>query len=210
MKSSKVISALLCASVIIGCAGCSTQVKETTGSSEPSMTLSDNVILTNYANDGFLEGYDTFDVTSPDLVDGIWQDVISNTFLGENASPELTWSPVEGAEEYVIYMVDMNSNGYLQWKSGGIHETSLPRGWAPKLLEYNGPHVGHGDTHQYDVFVVALKAPAGRLRGGINGINPQMASFIKGLDIDENGNSGNIIAYGRISGLFTDARYRDI
>ncbi len=157
----------------------------------------------------YLVEYDTFEVTSTDLVDGVWSDVISNTHIGENMSPQLSWEPVEGATEYVIYMVDSNSNGFLHWKSAGITETNLPTGWAPKLTEYNGPHVGHGYTHNFDVYVIALRAPANRLKGAMNWVNPQLDSFMEEVDTDIYGNTGKIIACGKITGAFTDARFRD-
>ncbi len=157
----------------------------------------------------YLPGFATFEVTSEDLVDGRWADNISNTHIGENESPELKWEPVEGAGQYVIYMVDRNSNGYLHWKSEGITETELPHGWAHKLTEYNGPHIGHGYTHTFDVYVIALKAPVERLKGALNAVNPRMQEFFLELDTDSEGNTGNIIAYGKVSGLYTDARFRN-
>lgn len=157
----------------------------------------------------YLLEHDTFEVTSTDLIDGVWSDEISNTHIGQNNSPQLSWEPVEGATEYVIYMVDSNTNGFLHWKSAGITETELPTGWAPKLKEYNGPHVGHGYTHEFDVYVIALRSPANRLKGAMNWVNPQLDAFMEEVDTDIYGNTGNIIAYGKISGTFTDARFRD-
>ena len=60
-----------------------------------------------------------------------------------------------------------------------------------------------GDTHIYDVYVIALKEPVERLKGGLNGSNPKFVEFIQGLDTDSEGNTGNIIAYGKLSGSFT-------
>ena len=37
----------------------------------------------------------------------------------------------------------------------------------------------------------------------------ELAEFIKELDTDKDGNTGNIISYGKISGLFTDSRFRN-
>ena len=144
----KLITSLLCASLMISLAGCAKQTDNTT---QPAAKATDAVV--NMVSNTYLEGYDTFEVISPDVIDGVWVDDISNTKLGDNSSPALSWQPVEGAEEYVIYMVDRNSKGFLHWKSGGVKETELPRGWAPKDLEYNGPHVGHGYTHMYDIYV---------------------------------------------------------
>ena len=70
------------------------------------------------------------------LTDGVWNDIISNTNIGENKSPQLSWEPVEGAKVYAVYMFDTNTNGYLHWRSGGITETSLPEGWASDYVLY--------------------------------------------------------------------------
>ena len=164
--------------------------------------------LTDDMCGGYLDGYSTFNVTSESLTDGIWNDITSNTNIGENKSPQLSWEPVEGAAVYAVYMFDTNTNGYLHWKSGGITETSLPEGWASPL-DYNGPHIGHGYTHNFDIYVIALKAPVEKLKGTVNGQNKKLGEFIKELDTDKDGNTGNIISYGRISGLFTDSRFRD-
>ena len=96
----------------------------------------------------------------------------------------------------------MNTNGFIHWKSVGITQTEIPQGWASSE-DFIGPWPAPGDTHIYDVYVIALKEPVDRLKGGLNAINPKFESFIQGLDTDSEGNSGNIIAYGKISGAFT-------
>ena len=50
------------------------------------------------ADNSFIDEYDHFTVTSEDIHDGVWDDVISNTNAGSNKSPQLSWEPVEGAE----------------------------------------------------------------------------------------------------------------
>ena len=228
MKKIRITAAFLSIVLLTVFPACSKKLTETTSSpdtssevqTEPESSLITETAVTETSEENiketeafvyhsYLDGYDSFEVTSPDLIDGVWSDVISNTHIGGNESPELSWEPVEGAQEYVIYMVDANSNGFLHWKSSGITGNSLPRGWAPKLLEYNGPHVGHGYTHVYDIYVIAIKAPADRLHGAMNAVNPRMEEFIEEVDTDIDGNSGNIIAVGKISGTFTDARFRD-
>ena len=155
----------------------------------------------------YLYGRDVFEVTSEDLTDGVWPDIISNTHIGENRSPQLSWDPVEGAEVYVIYMVDSDTNGFLHWKSNNVTDTDLPQGWASPV-DYTGPHIGHGYTHTFDIYVMALKSPVERLQGAVNAVNANLGSFIETIDTDDIGNIGNIIAYGKISGEFTDARFR--
>ena len=218
MKNTKVIAALLCASMVAGIAGCTTvetaasqaetnaaATTEAVQESE-SETEADAPVITDSGVD-FLAGHQIFEVTSTDLVDGVWADVISNTNRGNNASPELKWEAVDGVGEYIIYMVDMNTPdmivcGFIHWKSNGITVTELPQGWAPSS-DFVGPWPPAGVTHIYEIYVVALKEPVERLKGGVNANNPNFESFITGLDTDSEGNTGNILAYGKISGTFT-------
>jgi len=208
MKKTGIISILLTAALLMSIPGCQ---NEAVNSSVPEASEIEKAAVNPLTDDmcgGYLDGYSTFNVTSESLTDGIWNDITSNTNIGENKSPQLSWEPVEGAEVYAVYMFDTNTNGYLHWKSGGITETSLPEGWASPL-DYNGPHIGHGYTHNFDIYVIALKAPVEKLKGTVNGQNKKLGEFIKELDTDKDGNTGNIISYGRISGLFTDSRFRD-
>lgn len=208
MKSAKFAALLIALSLLISIPGCR-EKEAVTSSVMPSESSEDTVNpLTDNMCGGYLDGYETFKVTSTSLSDGVWNDIISNTDIGENKSPQLSWEPVEGAKVYAIYMFDTNTNGYLHWRSGGITETSLPEGWASPL-DYNGPHIGHGYTHNFDIYVIALKAPVERLKGTVNGQNKKLGEFIKELDTDKDGNTGNIISYGKISGLFTDSRFRN-
>ena len=48
----------------------------------------------------------SFNVTSSNIYEGIWDDKITNTKYGENMSPELTWDAVDGADRYVVIMID--------------------------------------------------------------------------------------------------------
>ena len=153
-------------------------------------------------DDGFLPEYDTFELSSEDLNDGVWADIISNTDAGEDVSPQLSWEPVDGADHYVIYMIDTSASYWGHWKSDMVTGTDLERGWAANL-EYVGPYPPSGSTHTYDIYVVALKAPVERLMGVVNNQNPNFADFIRGLDTDADGNTGNIISYGYLSGEFT-------
>lgn len=208
MKFARIIACTTATALLLGFSGCQEKPAATTGQ-VTSESASDTVNpLTDNMCGGYLDGYETFKVTSTSLTDGVWDDIISNTDIGENRSPQLSWEPVEGAKVYAVYMFDTNTNGYLHWRSGGITETNLPEGWASPL-DYNGPHIGHGYTHNFDIYVIALKAPVERVRGTVNGQNKKLGEFIKELNTDAEGNTGNIISYGKISGLYTDSRFRD-
>ena len=208
MKFAGIIACGASIALLLCFTGCQGKTAVTTVQSA-SASASDTVNpLTDNMCGGYLDGYETFEVTSTSLTDGVWDDIISNTDIGENRSPQLSWKPVEGANVYAVYMFDTNTNGYLHWRSGGITETTLPEGWASPL-DYNGPHIGHGYTHNFDIYVIALKAPVERLKGTVNGQNKKLGEFIKELDTDAEGNTGNIISYGKISGLYTDSRFRN-
>ena len=218
MNKIKMTALVLCASMLVGTAGCYATDKPdmtsfsqteaiTEALSEDSQTVTENTepVVADSGVD-YLEGYKKFELTSTDLENGVWADIISNA-RGNDSSPELSWEPVEGAAEYIIYMVDMNTPdqivcGVLHWKACGITVTELPEGWAPST-DYIGPNPGSGVTHIYEVYVVALKEPVERLKGSVRGLNPKFKDFIQGLDTDSEGNTGNILAYGKISGTFT-------
>ena len=197
MRNAKLIAVVMSAVLLMGTASCSNKSGVTDTPSSASETAQTTAAGTDY-----LTGHATFEVSSSDLSDGFWVEAVANVVSGENASPELEWEAVEGASCYVIYMVDMSTNGFLHWKSNNVTETKLQRGWAPSS-DYVGPYPPEGSTHVYDIYVIALKTPVERLKGGLNGINPKMEEFIQSVDTDPDGNSGNIIAYGRISGKFT-------
>lgn len=219
MHGKKIAASLTALAVLSGLAGCSSTTQETQATSVADTTVaatsesSSEVTSEETAEEtsedttaldsvDYLAGYETFEVTSNDLVDGVWADVISPNEGGENVSPDLSWEPVDGAECYVVYMVDVNAWNWIHWKSDMITDTELPEGYAASM-EYMGPYPPSGSTHTYDVYVVALRAPVDRVKGSIDSQNPNFEQFITGLDEDADGNSGNIIAYGRLSGTYT-------
>lgn len=150
---------------------------------------------------GFEAEYESFTVSSEDLHDGVWDSVITNTDNGSNVSPQLSWEPVEGAEGYVIYMTDINAGNWMHWKSGFVTETELAQGAAEKD-EYIGPYPPSG-THEYEIRVFALKKPVEAVRGAFDDTNTLLKSVAKKLDTDVDGNTGNILACGYISGTYT-------
>lgn len=140
-----------------------------------------------------------FELTSADLHDGVWDTVITNTEFGSNVSPQLSWQAVEGAQVYAIYMVDTTAQNWIHWKSNDVTETDLKQGWADNS-EYVGPYPP-GGTHDYEIYVFALKKPVERLKGAVNSDSAKFRDFIK--DIDAEDPDGNIISYGHIVGTYT-------
>ena len=153
----------------------------------------------------FIDEYPSFEVSSDSLHDSIWDDVISNTTKGENKSPQLSWEPVEDATVYLIYMTDLSASDWMHWKSNDVTETSLAEGWAAET-EYVGPYPPPGPAHTYEIYVVALKNPVGEMQGTFDNRNAKIEDAFRANDIDADGNSGNIIAVGRITGYFADTK----
>ena len=211
-RMSAVLAAALSLSILAGCSSKTEQQETTAASSAAGTSVSTETSETSESSEAtapsgeengtFLSGYATFELGSDNLKDGVWDNVISNTEAGENKSPQLKWEPVDGAGLYVIYMVDPDGGNWLHWRSDGVKETTLPVGWA-SAEDYVGPYPPAGSTHTYDVYVVALNKPIERLRGVFNGSNIKFEEFIRGVDTDAEGGSGNIISYGYLSGTFT-------
>lgn len=138
----------------------------------------------------------SFDVTSADLHDGVWDSVITNTDNGSNVSPQLSWEPVDGADSYVIYMIDNSAGNWLHWKSNGVTETKLPQGAAP-AGEYVGPYPPSG-THDYEVYVFAMENLVNEIGGKFDAENKDFDNIVKQLNED-----GNIVGCGRVKGTYT-------
>ena len=209
MKMRKLISSIICGAVILSFAGCTkTEPSSPAPSQDPAEVETEAAIEVTEAqpadniDDIFVSAYPAFAVTSESLHNGKWDEITANTTDGQNASPQLSWEAVEGATTYVIYMIDMNTAYFIHWRSGGITETTLPEGWATSA-DYIGPYPPPGSTHQYNVYVFALKNPVERVKGGVNSISPKVQEFMDSLDTDADGNTGNIIAVGRVMGNYT-------
>ena len=176
----------------------STEASENTEVTTSTDALANDLV--DNSDDEFVSAYPAFKVTSESLEGEYWAEACG--FDAENASPQLSWEPVEGASTYVVYMVVMHTANVLHWKSEGITETNLPQGWASSD-DYAGPRPESGTTNQYNVYVFALKAPVERVKGTIRTPAIKLQEFMDGLDTDAEGNTGNIVAVGRIIGHYS-------
>ena len=116
-----------------------------------------------------------FTLTSSDINEGEYIDVkfgasseFSGDSRGKNISPQLQWTPVEGANSYAIEMIDLDFNNALHWSVINIpaSATTLPQGVAPdnegmETLEndfgekaYTGPFPPA--THNYKITIYAV------------------------------------------------------
>ena len=137
-----------------------------------------------------------FEVTSEDLHNGIWDTVITKTKNGSNVSPQLSWEPVEGAQSYIIYMIDTTASNWMHWRSGNITETNLAQGSAG-INEYVGPYPPSGE-HTYEIFVYALEKPVENIPGKFDNVNGSLDYYL-----DQISETSKILAFGHISGTYT-------
>ena len=128
---------------------------------------------------------------------------------GENVSPQLTFTPVEGAACYAIIMFDTKAN-WLHGLVTDVTETELEQGAYTGTKQYIGPYPpkGTGD-HPYRVEVFALKAAPDKVIGKMNAKN-NYEKMVTGLDT-ANGEAGNILLRGHVEGLYAygDATEKD-
>ena len=148
------------------------------------------------------EDIQTFEVSSNCLHEGFWDPKISKTKHGENISPDLTWDEVEGASEYIVIMIDN------EWLHMDVftEETSLEEGAydrGERGAQYVGPYPPTG-THTYSVFVFALKNKPNDFYLGFDGGGNEINKIYKRIDTDADGNEGNVLAYGRLDGNYTN------
>lgn len=207
-KITLVFAAIMLAAAITGCGETAASAPAPMPSAEPSAKETETVKEPEVTeeveiedDDSLVSSYPRFKVTSDNLKNGVWEDSISYTDQGENKSPQLSWDPVEGAQMYVIYMVDTNMQDFIHWKSDYITETNLPQGFASET-EYIGPYPPEGGEHTYEIYVIALKKPVERIKGSLNGANMKFAQFIEALDTDADGNTGNIAGGAHLVGTF--------
>lgn len=165
----------------------------------PAMGLS--LLICGCGKSENLEVQNTMKISSENLSDGVWDTEITNTAKGRNISPELTWSAVPGAEEYVIYMIDPDGGNWIHWIASGITGTHVDAGEQVDNSQYVGPYPPSG-THHYIVTVYALSSRPDNLPGRFDSSNRNPGIIVENLDT-VNGKSGNILASGTLEGTYT-------
>ena len=205
--------------VIIGIlTGCSTGSKETEQVSEATTTVATEEVTTvtseTVGEATTVEETTTvettmfdapeinIEVTSPNLIDGVWDDKITNTLYGEYLSPELSWTEAEGANYYAVYMID--TQAYWLHMEVMTSDTALTLGQVDGSDDnkYIGPYPPSG-THPYNIYVVALKELPGKVTTHFDSSINKIDDFLKELDINQNGDSGNIVGYGILEGEYS-------
>ena len=139
-------------------------------------------------------------ITSSDLKDGVWNEEITNTSYGSNASPQLSWNEVDGASCYAVVMVDPDGFNWLHWIETDVELTDLPQGFSAED-KYVGPYPPFG-THHYKVYVYALKearsVPSAKFNRGGNDIS----IIAEELSKSDSGES-NCLGWGMLDGTYT-------
>ena len=200
----KTLALIICGALMLSIAGCSTTAESAVISDSEAQNVAETeteAAIPDNSDDKFVSAYPAFTVTSESLDGTRWIDACG--FNGGNTSPQLSWEPVEGATVYVIYMVDIDTKyNVLHWESADVTDTNLPQGWASSQ-EYYGPLPDSGVKHQYNVYVFALKAPVEFVKSGVPSMAVKLQEYMDALDTDAEGNTGNIVAVGRIIGYYT-------
>lgn len=141
------------------------------------------------------------DITSSSLrEDEKWLSIITKS-KGENKSPQLSWTPIENASCYAIYMFDTSAGNWLHWIAKDVTETDLELGAEMENSKYVGPYPPSGN-HTYEINIFALKASPDSYSGTYDNANHNLDKIISSLDTS-NEIPGNIIAKGVISGTYT-------
>ena len=143
----------------------------------------------------------SFNVTSSNNNEGIWDDKITNTKYGNDLSPELTWDAVDGADRYVVIMID----GAWLHMDVFTTETHLDEGAVGRGQrgeQYVGPYPPSG-THTYSVFVFALKDEPGKVKMSFDAGGNSIDQIYGSLDKDKDGNESNVLAFARLDGNYT-------
>ena len=147
----------------------------------------------------------SFTVTSENLHDGVWDDVIGKE-QGENKSPQLSWEHVEGAAAYGILMIDTDARNWLHWKTGTVTTDGIPLGYAGSDT-YVRPYPPAGTTHSYTIYVAALRQSDPNVLGLFDNVNDDPdhtpVKLLSSMDVTEGGTAGNVIAVGTITGTYT-------
>ena len=189
------MTAILSASLLL--TACGAQTNETTAA--PAETTATTTAAETTTEATTAESSETeaqlpviSNITSEDIKDGKWVDSVACNSVGKNESPQLKWDAVEGAEGYVIYMLDTTVGNEIQWKTTA-DTNELPHGYDNKREKYFGPHPD--GLNDYQVLIYAVKKMPEKVPGVIHTSQLFFEKFEEKID-DAGEGPGNIIAKG--------------
>lgn len=112
---------------------------------------------------------------------------------GQNLVPSISWTAVDGAKAYAVYMIDESASNWLHLKTVTT-STSIKEG-ETITGQYIGPYPPSG-THTYVIYVVALTSTPSTLQGNFNSTNNSFSTIINKLDILAQGQTSVTYANG--------------
>lgn len=196
-----------------------------------SYIVSDQATAINHSERFYITSnfswYSGMTISSNDLQDGIWNLQLYSTNNSAGLSPHLYFDPVEGADHYVVYMVDETSGSYGTWLATEIHENELFTGDNLTIhakdtnYRYSGLMLPTTQKdHTITVYVYALKdepfcnfSPLfseDSYFPCISGselynkyLNKTKERNLFGISLFKDTCYGNVISYGYISGTYT-------
>ena len=146
----------------------------------------------------YLDSLPVIEVTSDSIVDGEWLTEIG--YMEGNNSPELTWEAVDGASCYAVIMMDVSTNNWLFWYEI-VDCTHLDYGAYTDAEDYVGPYPP--GTHDFEVYIIALKEAPNELEYALDQSTGDISTKADFLNVSAGGNTGNVIAYGKIKAPYT-------
>lgn len=197
MNKKIMTAAILSASLLL--TACGAQTNETTAA--PAETTATTTAAETTTEATTTESSETEaqlpvinNITSEDVKDGMWVDSVACNSVGKNESPQLKWDAVEGAEGYVIYMLDTTVGNEIQWKTTS-DTNELAHGKDNKRDKYFGPHPD--GLNEYQVIIYAVKKIPEKIPGVIHTSQLFFEKFEEKID-DAGEGPGNIIAKGTL------------
>ena len=149
----------------------------------------------------YIESLTKFDVSTTSIENGEWKQTTGGTL--DNKSPDLSWDAVDGATKYAVIMLDKDASNWLHWYVM-VDKTQLTEGeFADRESGYFGPYPP--ETHEYDVYVVALAGEPEKSYFQLDATGGDINSKLTKLNIAADGSTGNVLAYGMIGANFTPA-----
>ncbi|MCR4689951.1 MAG: hypothetical protein K5739_01215 [Lachnospiraceae bacterium] len=140
-----------------------------------------------------------FDVSSTSLEDGNW--LTETGAKHENRSPQLSWDAIDGADRYVVLMLDKDAGNWLHWFEI-VSQTELEAGmFSGKENGYVGPYPP--ETHEYDVYVIALAGEPEKSSFLLDTTGDSIRDKLTMLNTAKDGSVGNVLSYGVVKGLYT-------
>ena len=146
----------------------------------------------------YMDSLPVFEVTTSSIENGEWRQ--PSGLKEGNESPELTWTPYEGATKYAVIMIDTSTTNWLSWYVV-VDKTHLDEGEYRDQSVYVGPYPA--ETHTYELYVVALRSDPKTSGFKIDSAGGDIQSKLDTLNTASDGSTGNVLAYGTIKAPYT-------